>query len=133
MLKERIREAADLLATEAAHFYDLIANIPGVRLPVTDEKNVGEKRAERVCWKFPVYLGSARGMTRDISASGVFFETDATFPLSSSVPFEVELDAPNGKFLLKYFGEVVRIEPRGKRVGVAVRIIKSSVEPICLA
>lgn len=133
-MNDRIRDDAGSIHHDASHFYELVATLPRDRSPVTGENHVGEKRAERICWKLPVQLGKARGTTRDISASGVFFETDATCPLLSHwMPFEVELDTPNGKILLKYLGEIVRIEPRNEKVGVAVRIIESSVEAIHLA
>lgn len=131
----RIREDAALLNNKASYAYDLIARISRDCFPVTDKNDAGKKRAERVSWKSPVNLGFARGITRDISASGVFFETDAdaTCPLLSSwMRFEVELDTPDCKILLKYLGEVVRVEPRNKKMGVAVRIIESSAEPVWL-
>ena len=127
----KIREDADSLNNEASHFYDLIAKIPRDRAPVTDQNNVGKKRADRISWKLPVNLGIARGTTRDISASGIFFETDATYPLlSDSIHFEVELHTPNGTILLKYLGEIVRIEPHHKKVGVAVTIVESWADPV---
>ena len=120
---------ADLLM----YFYGLIAKIRRDRSPVTHKNNVGEKRAERLFWKLPVNLGFASGTTHDISASGVFFETDATCQLLSSwMRFDVELDTPNGRILMKYLGEIVRIEPRNKKVGVAMRIIDSSAESVWL-
>ena len=44
--------------------------------------------------------------------------------------FTVELDTPGGKMRLKRQGEIVRIEPRDKRVGVAVKITESTLEPV---
>ena len=89
----------------------------------------GARTEERISCGLPVDLGSATGMTRDISASGVFFETDATYPLSSSIHFQVELNTPTCSSLVTCHGEIVRIEPRDKKVGVAVKIIEASVEP----
>ena len=42
----------------------------------------------------------------------------------------VELDTPGGKMLLKCHGNVARIEPRGKRVGVAVKMTEMAMEPV---
>jgi len=134
MLNHRIRDDADSTHSEASHFCNLITSIPRAGSAGTDQNNVGDRRAERISWKLPVNLGVATGTTRDISASGVFFETAATCPLLSNVVrFELELDTPNGKVLLKCLGEIVRIEPRDKRVGVAARIIESSAKPVWLA
>ncbi|MGQ0523739.1 MAG: PilZ domain-containing protein [Betaproteobacteria bacterium] len=89
-----------------------------------------KRRDERVFTALPVDLGNASGLTRDVSASGVFFEIDASYRLGSTIEFAVELETPGGKMLLKCEGEIVRIEPRGARVGVAVKIVESSLEPL---
>ena len=88
-----------------------------------------DKRAgERVLAALSVRLGGATGVTRDVSASGIFFETDASYGLGNLISFTVEFDAPGGKMLLKCRGDIVRIEPRGTQVGVAVKIIESTME-----
>ena len=88
-----------------------------------------EKRTgERVFTALSVSLGTATGVTRDVSASGIFFETDASYALGNLISFTVEFDAPGGKMLLKCRGNIVRIEPRGTQVGVAVKIMESTME-----
>jgi hypothetical protein len=42
------------------------------------------------------------------------------------ISLTVELDTPRGKRVLRCQGDVVRIEPSNTRVGVAVRIIEST-------
>jgi hypothetical protein len=76
----------------------------------------------------PVHLGRTSGITRDVSASGMFFETDASLNLGSSISFNVKFAAPAGNMMLKCHGEIVRIEPSGTRMGVAVKIIESTME-----
>ena len=78
----------------------------------------------------PIDLGNAAGVTRDVSASGVFFEIDANYRLGSKIEFAVQMDTPGGKMVLKCEGQIVRIEPRVARVGVAVKIAESSLEPL---
>jgi hypothetical protein len=89
-----------------------------------------QRREERVFTVLPVDLGNGTGVTRDVSASGIFFEIDSNYRLGSAIEFAVEMDTPGGKMLLKCEGEIVRIEPRGPRVGVAVKITTSSLEPV---
>ena len=89
------------------------------------EKRRGERR---VLTALSVNLGNAKGVTRDVSASGIFFETDASYGLGNLISFTVEFDAPGGKLLLRCRGDIVRIEPRGTQVGVAVKIIESTME-----
>jgi hypothetical protein len=94
------------------------------------QRESNKRREERVSTALPVDLGTTKGITRDVSASGMFFEADATYALESEITFAVELDTPGGRMLLKCEGEIVRIEPRGARVGVAVKIIDSTLEPV---
>ena len=95
-----------------------------------DLRESNKRREERVSTALPVDLGTATGITRDVSASGVFFETDATYALGNEISFAVELDTPGGRMMLKCEGEIVRIEPRNARVGVAVKIVESTIEPV---
>lgn len=104
------------------------ANLPIVNTAATREQD--KRKEQRVSAALPVDLGTATGITRDVSASGVFFEVDATYALSSEIRFAVELDTPGGKMMLRCEGEIIRIEPRDKRVGVAVRIVESTIEPV---
>ena len=98
-------------------------------------EDVSNKRGEeRVSATFPVALGGVSGeerssaTTRDVSASGIFFETDAALSIGSTIQFSVELDMPGGKSLLKCTGSVVRTESIGSRLGFAVKITDSRLE-----
>ena len=86
---------------------------------------------ERVSMRVPVSLpGGLSGTTRDISASGIYFETD-TAPLGDSpLAFAVELKNEMGVGMtLRCRGQVLRVEHQGSRVGVAARILESKLEP----
>jgi hypothetical protein len=88
-----------------------------------------KRRGERVTASLPVAQSKGNGLTRDIGATGIFFETEAHFEQGSTIDLIVELDAPAGRHqrrrLLKYQGEIVRVEQHGTRVGVAVKITDS--------
>jgi len=88
-----------------------------------------KRRDERVATELPVDLGSAKGTTRDVSASGIFFETEAWYEVGDEVDFVVSFDTPGGKMILKAHGNIVRIERSDARVGVAVKITESRMEP----
>ena len=77
--------------------------------------------------------GAGSGVTRDVSASGVFFETDASYARGSSIRFHLDIETPGGPMLLTCRGEVVRLERCGERLGVAVRILESSVSAAAAA
>ena len=77
----------------------------------------------------PVVLARGSGVTRNISTSGVFFETNADYAVGSKIIFAIELDGPQGENLeLRSRGEIVRIEHRAGKVGMAVKIFASKLE-----
>jgi hypothetical protein len=92
------------------------------------KKSANQRAEERVSTACPVDLGTSSGVTRDVSASGMFFETDATLSLGNEITFSVELDTPGGNLTLRCRGSIVRLEPRENRVGVAVKITESKLE-----
>ena len=84
---------------------------------------------QRVSAALPVNVdGHAVGTTRDISPSGIFFETDLEMTNGSSIHFSLEFDNPSGKLLLECSGQVVRIERHDGKIGVAAKIIESRLE-----
>ena len=89
-----------------------------------------EKRKEqRADAAMPVVLADGMGVTRDMSVSGVYFWTDmpAFLPaLGNSISFAVAITRPGGKMTIKCRGVVVRTEPRGNDVGVAVKIVETA-------
>jgi len=78
----------------------------------------------------PVILENATGVTRDVSASGVFFWKRGAFAYGDSIRFSMERKTESGKVVQKCRGVVVRTEPRGNDVGVAARITESTTEPV---
>lgn len=80
---------------------------------------------ERVCAALAVRLGNAAGTTRNVSASGIFVVTDASYGLGDKVGFSVPLGR---SLVLKGRGEVVRIEQGSGKAGIAIRITQSTLE-----
>ncbi|MDH3438494.1 MAG: PilZ domain-containing protein [Betaproteobacteria bacterium] len=87
-------------------------------------------RDYRVHAALPVSLENATGITRDMSASGAFFWISGTHAIGESISFSIELKTTGGRMAWTCRGDVVRTEPRGTDVGVAVRITKTAVEPM---
>ena len=69
------------------------------------------------------------GLTKDISVSGVLFETSC--PLSSGVKliFCIDMDGPDGPARLKCEGTVVRVNTGESGLSVAVKIDDSTTGP----
>lgn len=89
------------------------------------------REAERVVASLSARLGDAAGLTRDLSAKGIFFELEHFRCDASEIGFCVELETPTGKFLLQGTGSVVRTERLGRRTGVAVQVTDSLLTVPC--
>ena len=78
----------------------------------------------------PVHLpGGGHGQTRDISASGIYFETDLEPIRESPLDFTVEFQNGGvGGLSLRCRGQVLRVDRLGSRIGVAARILESKLE-----
>ena len=77
----------------------------------------------------PVRLDRGTGVTRNISASGVFFETSVDYAVGSKISFAIEIEGPRGeKLMLRCQGEIVRVERRDSKVGIATKIVPSKLE-----
>lgn len=66
-------------------------------------------------------VDGARAITRDISATGLYFEMQGAHVLSGPVDFELQLPEVSMKFTAS--GEIVRVELKDGRTGVAVRLV----------
>lgn len=69
-------------------------------------------------------------VTRDISATGIFFETRSEQRVGNLIHFEIKLETPAGAMTLKAVGQIVRIESDGDRTGVGVKLLESRLEPV---
>lgn len=84
-------------------------------------KKKEKRKTERISTTLPVNLGDKQGIARDVSASGMFLETDAAYSVGSAVDVALDLDTPWGKVMLRCEGRIVRVERSDEKVGVAVR------------
>lgn len=87
------------------------------------------RREERIEAALAVLLESGSGVTRNVSASGVYFETEA--PLAEGAPLRFSLrfdDQPGGPLILRCEARIVRLEERDGKFGVGAEITSSSFE-----
>lgn len=75
-----------------------------------------------------VKVADTEGVTRDISASGAYFELGKPFTLGEKIAFEIEFGKQGVNFILKCKGNIVRLEDRNGKSGVAVKITESMME-----
>lgn len=88
------------------------------------------RKEERVAVSLPVSMANKAVLTRDISPSGVYFETNTPLVLGEKIGFVIEFSNVGDNLILKCNGEIVRVENRNSKVGVAVKILKSVMESI---
>jgi len=89
------------------------------------ETNFLERRKDpRSRGKLHVELERGTGVTRDFSALGVFFETEQALTVGEPINFVIPLDYSGWghPFRIRCHGEIVRVEPVGVKMGVAVSI-----------
>ena len=84
-----------------------------------------KRKEERVGAALPVKTARATGVARDVSASGMFFETDASYAVGSDISLALDLDTPWGKVHFDCRGEIVRVESHDGRMGVGVRFTEA--------
>jgi hypothetical protein len=91
-----------------------------------------ERRSQpRETVSITVSIGSdGRGTTRDVSALGMFLETDWDQAIEPVLDLEFDLAAaPTRTFRFVAQGAVVRREDLGPKSGVAVRLLTMRVHP----
>jgi hypothetical protein len=70
-------------------------------------------------------------VTRDISATGMYFEIDGSYALTGPVVFEMQLADLGVKFTAE--GSIVRVDRRAGRTGFAVKLHQPRFQPLVIA
>lgn len=77
----------------------------------------------------PLRLGEKlRGMTRDISPSGMYLEIRGDHELGGSVMFEMDIEEANMRFTSE--GRIVRVEHRDGCTGIAVKLVSPRLQAL---
>ena len=93
-------------------------------------KESDKRRATRHQGALPVELEGGKGITRNFSSSGIFFETDQPLTAGQPIEFSIMLEHvdPAHPVRLKCQGSIVRVEESGQKIGVATSITSYSFE-----
>jgi len=84
-----------------------------------------ERGSDRFDTELPVDIDGVEGFTRNISATGIYFETGVVHEPGSRVHFTIEMMVQGQKKKLVCDGEVVRVDHKGSTVGIAARLVES--------
>ena len=82
------------------------------------------REAPRFLCALPVMTGSSKGITRDLSSSGIFFESDDSFLPGQTIEFSIVLEYlyPDNPVCIKCSGAIVRVEKNRKKICIAATI-----------
>ena len=96
---------------------------------MTGRENRGSPRYEVA---LPVEVGCEKCTSRDVSTSGIFFETDKSFSPGQPIEFTIVLEHvdPAHPVRLKCLGKIVRVDESGQKIGVAAAISSYSFEAL---
>jgi hypothetical protein len=87
------------------------------------------RQHERVTASIPVAIeGGLKGETVNVSPTGVYFVTDGDLKADGSLRLTLEFESPSGKLYLECSAQIVRVDKKDGRVGVAARITDSRLE-----
>ena len=70
-------------------------------------------------------INGSSGVTRNISATGVYFETSEEAAPGAKVSFTIEVLVNGESLKMVCSGEVVRVDHKEGRVGIAVKLANS--------
>lgn len=81
--------------------------------------------ADRFNTTLPVEIAGIQGVTRNISATGIYFEADMAQELGACVRFTVEMSLRGEKLKLACEGQVVRVDHKDRGLGIAAKLVSS--------
>lgn len=84
-----------------------------------------QRSADRFDTELPIEIDGVQSLTRNISATGMYIETYTHQTPGSRVHFIVEVIVRGQNLQLVCEGEVVRVEQKGDKTGVAIKLDKS--------
>jgi len=74
--------------------------------------------------QLPVLLDEGQGVTRDISASGMYIMQSSRQEIGTHIEFWVQMNTSIGAMNLRGEGEICRIEQTGDQVGIGIKILR---------
>jgi len=92
-------------------------------------------RSPRLDVSIPVRVDGQLGYSKNISATGLYLQIDTgkEYFVGEEIGIEIDLELPSGESVLMSRGEIVRTESFGGRLGIAIKILETSVVPSCLS
>lgn len=88
-----------------------------------------QPRERRYEVQLPVQFAAGDGVARNISTSGIYFETDSPLSAGAALNFTLVLEeSPAGPMRMQCEARVVRVERKDGKVGIGAQIINMKLE-----
>lgn len=86
-----------------------------------------ERHATDLCLR----LGEGSGIAKNVSPTGIYFETEVPLDPGATIHFEIDFNDPtSGPLRIRCAASVVRVEHKDGKVGVGARILECQFERI---
>lgn len=89
----------------------------------SDQRGSDQRAAVRFDTRLPIRIDGAHGVARNISNTGIYFETDVEQAPGQLVNVMVEYTVQGRKRQLACEGQVLRVQRQDGRVAVAARLL----------
>jgi hypothetical protein len=89
-----------------------------------------QREATRFDTALPLEMEGVPGFTRDVSATGIYFETDALQEIGPVVSFTMRYRLGGKLHELQCDARVVRVEAHGDRIGIAAKLMAPFFEDV---
>lgn len=88
-----------------------------------------QRESERFDVGMEYTLDGKQGQTRDLSATGLSFESDVAYPVGSRIQLTLRYTLDGHNFPLPCEVEVIRVEPQANGFWIAARFCQPFVPP----
>ncbi len=99
----------------------------------TQDSSLGQlKRSRRVSTELPTFADGVRGVTRDVSVTGVYIVQEQPCEKKGlHIEFWVDLKTPTGDLKLSAEGEVIRVEKVDDgRFGIGIKLLRQVIQSV---
>ena len=95
-------------------------------IPATGEKKamiVEQRTAQRYGLALRLTVEGGEGATHDLSATGLYFESDRSYPVGERIELVLEFPGAKRVYPLTCEAQVVRVTAAGEGFNIAVRLL----------
>ena len=131
LLEAQLLNGGNMLSQEFDGYFQAQEEKAAPKHTATKEKvqantAIGICRRTRTGSNLPASINGRKGITRDISSSGLYLVQGSEHEIGSRIECVIDLDTPGSKMKLCCQGIVVRIEKVNGKFGIGVKILSQT-------